>query len=185
MAARAYRFASVRGFRLGTLRFPYPLVWHTERGMHRIAASRAEMPALTGGLTRLHAEQLFDIEVAPGRSGAAAGSIVLPAPAFVTGGGAEPDWAALRARLHAQLNGTTRQGFALALTQAMFELPGHAWQIERVARELGASRRTLQMTLFRESYSFDAALRRCRRLNRLLSGDSEGDGDGGAFGPHV
>ncbi|MEK6423956.1 MAG: hypothetical protein V4801_30580 [Burkholderia gladioli] len=187
--ARAYRFASARGFRLGTLRFPYPLAWHTERGTHRIAPPRAEAPVLTGGLTRLPAEQVFDIVVMPGRSGAAAGSIVLPAPAFVDGSGAEPDWAAL----HAQLTCTARHGFALALTQAMFELPAYAWQIERVAYELAVSRRTLQMALFRECYSFNAALLRCRRLNRLLHGAGEGGGGssggyggyGSVFGPHA
>ncbi|MBN3728973.1 hypothetical protein G3N92_33035, partial [Burkholderia sp. Ac-20379] len=138
-----------------------------------------------GGLTRLPAEQLFDIEVVPGRSGAAAGAIVLPAPAFVAGGGTEPDWAALRAQLGAQPACTARHGFALALTQAMFELPGYAWRIERVARELDVSRRAIQMALFRECYSFNAALLRCRRLNRLLDGGVQRGDGGDAFGRHA
>ncbi|MGR3908323.1 hypothetical protein Q3A80_14870 [Burkholderia sp. SR8] len=116
--------------------------------------------------TEVPLECLFDVEVIPDESGAATGSLLVDAPDNVAS--TEPDWNHL-----AQLLMCSKFGFGLALTQSMFNLPTYPWAIEATAMKLGVSRRFLQMALFRESYSFESALRRCRALNHLLtSGDS-------------
>ncbi|WP_321802289.1 hypothetical protein [Burkholderia sp. BCC1988] len=159
-----YRFASTRGFRFGALRFPFPLVWKTERGSHVIAGNESAAVRDWRSCTFVPAEHLFDVEVIPDDTGAATGwlEVQMPIQPIL----AEPDWSHL-----ADLLRRSRSGFGLALTQSMFRFPSYAWEISVVAAQLGVSRRSLQMALFRESYSFDAALRRCRRLKKLLSGD--------------
>ncbi|TDG06062.1 hypothetical protein E1N52_22795 [Paraburkholderia guartelaensis] len=101
----------------------------------------------------------------PDETGAAIGWLELEIDTWTTT--TEPDWRRLM-----QAFSRNGGGFGLALAQDMFRLPWYAWRIEDVARALGVTRRSLQMALFRESYSFDAALRRCRRLNQMLR---EGD----------
>lgn len=159
-----YAFVSLRGFHLSALQFPFPLVWRVERGSIRISA-RANVNAIAAGRsTRVRTEELFDVDVLPDRSGAAVGhlEIALPLPASLV----EPDWS----HLASCLASSTRGGFGLALTQSMFRLPRYPWNVRTVARELGLDARILQMVLFRESYSFHAALQRCRRLTSLLNG---------------
>ena len=114
---------------------------------------------------RVRTEELFDVCAIPDETGAAIGWLELEIGAC--GAATEPDWKGLT-----QAFSRDGGGFGLALAQNMFRLPWYAWRIEDVARALGVTRRALQMALFRESYSFDAALRRCRRLNQLLR---EGD----------
>jgi hypothetical protein len=114
---------------------------------------------------RVRSEELFDVCAIPDETGAAIGWLELEINVCSTA--TEPDWKVLK-----QAFLRDGGGFGLALAQDMFRVPWYAWRIEDVARELGVTRRSLQMALFRESYSFDAALRRCRRLNQLLR---EGD----------
>lgn len=115
--------------------------------------------------TRVRAEEMFDVCAMPDETGAAIGWLELDIETLATA--TEPDWKVLK-----QAWSRDQGGFGLALAQDMFRLPLYAWRIEDVARALSVTRRSLQMALFRESYSFDAALRRCRRLNQLLR---EGD----------
>lgn len=105
--------------------------------------------------------EMFDVYMMPDQTGAVAGrleiDLVLPASQ------SEPDWDAL-----ACTYSTDPRGFGLSLAQTMFRLPWYPWRLETVASRLGTKPRSLQIVLFRESYSFDAALRRCRQLNTLL-----------------
>ncbi|MEM5310306.1 hypothetical protein [Paraburkholderia sp. JHI869] len=110
---------------------------------------------------RVRTEEMFDVCAIPDETGAASGWLELEIGSWETA--TEPGWNVLK-----QAFLFDGGGFGLAMAQEMFRLPWYAWRIEDVARELGVTRRSLQMTLFRESYSFDAALRRCRRLNELL-----------------
>jgi hypothetical protein len=113
---------------------------------------------------RLKAEQLFGIHMTPDSSGAV--TINLAIDVGQTTRRPEPDWAEL-ARVYLEA-----RGFGQALAQSMFKNPLYPWNLGQTASALGAQPRSLQMALFREGYSFDAALRRCRRLHTLLE---EGD----------
>lgn len=155
-----YRFDTTRKIEWKGLRLPFASTWRAERGHHVLTRRLGERPLHLNVPTRIWAEELIDVCAVPDQTGAATGWLELDIEtrAAIT----EPDWNALRQAF------TASGGFGLALAQAMFRLPQYAWRIEQVARELGVTRRSLQMTLFRESYSFDAALRRCRRLHEWL-----------------
>jgi hypothetical protein len=168
---KVYRIASTRGFRIESLRFPFPLTWCAERGTHKVSRGTDPVTIEPGRQTDLRTEQLFDIEVVPDSSGAATGWLKLQVPPYSPR--AEPDWAYLKT----VLAGSCRLGIGLELTRSMFSFPGFHWKIDRVARMLGVSPRILQMALFRESYSFAATLARCRRLNQILTDDFPFHGD--------
>jgi hypothetical protein len=163
-----YRFHTTRKTEWKGLRLPFTSIWRAERGHHVLTRRLGEEPLRLHVPMRIRAEELIDICAVPDRTGAASGWLELEVD--VCADATEPDWNALRQAITAGSS-----GFGLALAQAMFKLPRYAWRIEEVACELGVTRRALQMTLFRESYSFDAALRRCRRLSEWLSdGDLRG-----------
>ncbi len=143
------------------LRFPFPLTWRAERGHHALTRRAGIGHAVLNCPVRVRVEELFDARAIPDETGAATGWLELDID--LRGAVCGPDWHELAVALR-RGNGS----FGLALTQGMFKAPSYAWTIEEVARELGVTRRELQMTLFRESYSFDAALKRCRSLNGLL-----------------
>lgn len=104
---------------------------------------------------------MFDVSMMPDETGAVTGRLEIDLD--VSDAEAEPDWNALAAALSSNV-----RGVGLALTQTMFRFPWHGWKLEAVAARLDTTPRMLQMALFREAYSFDATLRRCRRLNSLL-----------------
>lgn len=160
-AVHVYRFDTTRKMEWKGLRFPFASTWRAERGHHVLTRRLGEKPLRPDIPTRIWPEELIDVCAIPDQTGAATGWLELDIDASVTA--TEPDWNALRQAFKAS------GGFGLALAQAMFRLPQYTWRIEEVAHELGVTRRSLQMTLFRESYSFDAALRRCRRLHEWLS----------------
>ncbi|MEX3985126.1 hypothetical protein AB4Y45_39875 [Paraburkholderia sp. EG287A] len=147
------------------LRFPFAVAWRAERGHHVLTSRLGGKQLDLNAPMRVRTEEMFDVYAIPDESGAASGWLELEIGAYTAA--MEPDWKGLT-----QAFSRDGGGFGLALAQAMFRLPWYAWRIEDVARALGVTRRSLQMALFRESYSFDAALRRCRRLNQLLR---EGD----------
>jgi hypothetical protein len=155
-----YRFDATRAVELKGLRFPFASTWRAERGHHVLTKRMGRQRLNLDAPMRVDREEMIDVCAIPDETGAASGWFELHTGVCVST--TVPDWATLSAAF------SRGEGFGLALTQAMFGLPGYAWRIEIVAAELGITRRALQMTLFRESYSFDAALRRCRRLNQLL-----------------
>lgn len=106
-------------------------------------------------------EEMFDVHMMPDETGAVTGRLEIDL--MLRNKQSEPDWHSLA--LSYACNG---RGFGLALTQSMFASPSYPWTLESLAARLGARPRAIQMALFRESYSFDAALRRCRSLHTLL-----------------
>jgi len=157
----AYQFVATRDVELKGLRFPFSLRWHCGRGIHQLSKSHGGELFRQMGKVHIRREEMFDVYMAPDRTGAVTGrleiDLVLPSSQ------SEPDWEAL-----ARTYSTHPRGFGLSLAQTMFQLPWYPWQIEAVASRMDTKPRSLQMVLFRESYSFDAALRRCRQLNTLL-----------------
>jgi hypothetical protein len=164
-AVHVYRFDTMRETQLKGLRFPFALAWRAERGCHVLTSRLGGKQLGLNAPMRVRTEEMFDVCAIPDETGAASGWLELEIDACTTA--TVPDWNGLM-----QAFSRDGGGFGLALAQAMFRLPWYAWRIEDAARALGVTRRSLQMALFRESYSFDAALRRCRRLNQLLR---EGD----------
>jgi len=164
-AVNLYRFDTTRETQLKGLRFPFALAWRAERGRHVLTSRLGGKQLGVNAPIRVRTEEMFDVCAIPDETGAAIGWLELEIDTWTTT--TEPDWRRLM-----QAFSRNGGGFGLALAQDMFRLPWYAWRIEDVARALGVTRRSLQMALFRESYSFDAALRRCRRLNQLLR---EGD----------
>jgi len=164
-AVHIYRFDTMRETQLKGLRFPFALAWRAERGRHVLTSRLGGKELGLNAPMRVRTEEMFDVCAIPDETGAASGWLELEIDGCLTA--SEPDWKGLT-----QAFSRDRGGFGLALAQDMFRLPTYAWRIDDVARALGVTRRSLQMALFRESYSFDAALRRCRRLNQLLH---EGD----------
>ena len=154
-----YQLNATRGVRLDDLRFPFPSHWRTVRGIQRLSTSKDT------GLTshpelRLKAEQLFGIQMTPDSSGAV--TINLSMDFGPTVPSLEPNWVELgRVYLEAC-------GVGPSLARSMFRMPNYQWKLGETASALGVRPRSLQMALFREGYSFDATLRRCRRLHTLL-----------------
>jgi hypothetical protein len=157
----AYQFVATRGVELKGLRFPFPLRWYSERGIHRLSKGCRGELLRRGGYARIRLEELFDVQMTPDETGAVTGRLELGLTVKNTL--SEPDWRAL-----ALMYSSKYRGFGVVLAQNMFQLPWYPWTIETVASRLDTKPRALQMTLFRECYSFDAALRRCRRLDTLL-----------------
>ncbi|SIT41411.1 conserved hypothetical protein [Paraburkholderia ribeironis] len=154
-----YQLSATRSVQLNDLRFPFPSHWRAVRGTQRLStASNAGLSLHSEA--RVRAEQLIDIFMTPDTSGGVTTHLTIdfgpmtPRP--------DPDWDELgRVYHHAR-------GFGLALARSMFQTPYYPWKLHETASALGTLPRSLQKTLFRECYSFDAALRRCRRLNGLL-----------------
>ncbi|MBN3793055.1 hypothetical protein [Burkholderia sp. Ac-20353] len=157
----AYQFIATRGVELKALRFPFPLRWHSERGILQLSTACGGELVCRGSNVPVRPEELFDVQMAPDETGAVAGRLELGLT--VKGPLLEPDWDTLTS-----IYSSNGRGFGLALAQNMFRLPWYPWSLENVASQLDTKPRALQMTLFRECYSFDAALRRCRRLDTLL-----------------
>lgn len=108
-------------------------------------------------------EELFDSHILPDAHGSAAGQLVIAADFDHAGSASEPDWSSLRS---AYARGSS--GFGLALAQSMFKHPWYVWDIQLVAARLELTSKGLQTALFRDAYSYEAALRRCRRLHGML-----------------
>ena len=157
----AYRFVATRGVELRGLRFPFALRWHTGRGIHQLSKTHSGQRYRPGGEVRIRLEEMFDVHMLPDETGAVTGRLEIEL--ITADGPSEPDWHRL-----ALIYSPHGRGFGLALTQSMFGLPWYPWTLESVAGRLCATPRSIQMALFRESYSFDAALRRCRHLHTLL-----------------
>ncbi|WP_124500876.1 MULTISPECIES: hypothetical protein [unclassified Burkholderia] len=157
----AYQFVATRSVELTGLRFPFPLKWYAERGFLRISNEGRGELLFQGGNADVRVEESFDIRMTPDETGAVAGRLELDLT--VKSALTEPEWGDLAAAYSG-----SRRGFGVALTQNMFQLPRYAWTLEKVASKLDIKPRALQMTLFRECYSFDSALRRCRQLDMLL-----------------
>jgi hypothetical protein len=155
----------MRETQLKGLRFPFALAWRAERGRHVLTSRLGGKQLGLNAPMRVRTEEMFDVYAIPDETGAASGWLELEIDGWTTA--TVPDWNGLT-----QAFSRDGGGFGLALAQAMFRLPWYAWRIEDAACALGVTRRSLQMALFHESYSFDAALRRCRRLDQLLR---EGD----------
>lgn len=161
-----YDFFATRDIQWTDLRFPFPLRWRMGRGFHSLCAREGAALIRRAGEVQVKAEQLFDVSVAPDETGAVTGRIMLCG--MIDAAGPEPDWPRL---LHIY---TVQSGvFGLALTQSMFQLPRYPWNMQDVAAQLHTEPRELQMMLFRQCYSFCAALRRCRALNKLLTMSSK------------
>ncbi|SAK63034.1 hypothetical protein AWB82_03260 [Caballeronia glebae] len=148
------------------MRFPFSVGWHAERGAHYIRRGAGEGHLEAGAIARIKAEELFDICLVPDHTGAVAGTIELEVDTLASG--PEPDWVSLATAFL-----ECSPSFGLALTQEMFRLPWYGWGPETVATKLETTRRCVQQKLFREAYSFYAALRRCRRLHSLLNRDAQ------------
>ncbi|WP_124612020.1 hypothetical protein [Burkholderia sp. Bp9143] len=157
----AYQFFALREVTLTDLRFPFTARWYSERGVVKLSKRYGSELVRRDGFAHVRREELFDVAMSPDQTGAVAGQLQLDLPA--QGGNSEPDWCALAA---AYENGKGGLGFVLA--QNMFLLPEYPWTISALASRLAIKPRMLQMSLFQECYSFDAVLRRCRRLNALL-----------------
>ncbi|AFT90175.1 hypothetical protein LMG9964_06248 [Paraburkholderia phenoliruptrix] len=154
-----YQLSATRSVRIDNLRFPFPLRWRAVRGRFRLSTAR-NAGDTTRSEVRLRAEQLFDICMTPDSSGAVTTNLAIDFGPFRPR--LEPDWDEL-GRVYPY-----SRGFGLALVRSMFQSPYFPWDLRETAWALRTPPRSLQMTLFREGYSFDAALRRCRQLNTLL-----------------
>jgi hypothetical protein len=154
-----YQLSAMRNVRIGDLRFPFPSRWRAVRGTQRVSTSNdTGLPAHSE--VRIKAEQLFDIHMTPDSSGAVTTHLTIDLGPITLR--SEPDWDEL-----GRAYPFTR-GFGMVLARSMFQIPVYPWNLRETASALRTQPRSLQMTLFREGYSFDAALRRCRRLNVLL-----------------
>ncbi len=160
-----YQFSSTQPAELKGIRFPFLMEWHAERGAHHIQRGLGGQVLEKDKSARIRPEELFHIYLVPDHTGAVAGTIELEVD--MPARGSQPGWESLATALSAN-----SRGFGLALTQAMFRLPGYAWSLETVAAELKTTRRCVQQKLFREGYSFCAALHRCRRLHSFINKDS-------------
>jgi hypothetical protein len=157
----AYQLNATRSVQIEGLRLPFPSHWRSVRGTQRLTTSNdARLESASD--VRVKAEQLFGLHMTPDSSGAVTVDLVIDVG--LTLPRAEPDWTEL-ARVFLKT-----RGFGPALARSMFQLPFYPWKLGETAAALGTQPRSLQMTLFREGYSFDAALRRCRRLHILLDG---------------
>lgn len=157
------RFSLSRPVHLRDLRFPFPLVWTADRGSHAISGTGGAALLAQGIGWPVAAETLFSMQIAPGVQGVASGTLSLDCP--VRAPAHAPDWGALR-RAYAAHD----VPFGRVLAQHMFCHPSCAWRLADTAAALGVETRALQMRLFREAYSFAAALKRCRMLRVLLAG---------------
>ncbi|WP_155630848.1 hypothetical protein [Burkholderia cepacia] len=157
----AYQFIATRVVELKELRFPFPLKWHPERGIHHLSNECGGELLRRGSFIGVRPEELFDVQMMPDETGAVAGRVELNLTVISTP--LEPDWDTLES-----VFSNNCRGFGVLLAQSMFQLPWYPWTIKTVASRIGTKPRALQMALFRECYSFDAVLRRCRRLNTLL-----------------
>ncbi|WP_233859538.1 hypothetical protein [Paraburkholderia sp. HD33-4] len=106
---------------------------------------------------------MFDSLILPDAYGSAAGQLLIAVDFGHPGSACEPDWSALRS---ACKRGS--EGLGLALAQTMFTHPWYEWQLRPVASQLGTTSKGLQAALFRDGYSYESALRRCRRLHGML-----------------
>ena len=157
------RFSFSRPVHLRDLRFPFPLVWTADRGTHAISGTAGAALLAPGVDWPVAAETLFSMKIAPGVQGVASGMLALDCPGDAYAH--EPDWRALR-RAYAAHD----VPFGRVLAQQMFRHPSWPWRLADTAAALGVETRSLQMRLFREAYSFAAALKRCRMLRVLLAG---------------
>ncbi|WP_321897430.1 hypothetical protein [Burkholderia cepacia] len=157
----AYQFIATRVVELKELRFPFPLKWHPVRGIHHLSTGCGEALIRRDSYINIRPEELFDVQMTPDETGAVAGRVELSLTMIDTL--LEPDWDTL-----ASVYSKNCRGFGVLLAQNMFQQPWYPWTIRAVASRLDTKPRALQMALFRECYSFDAMLRRCRRLNTLL-----------------
>jgi len=157
----AYRFVATRGVEIRELRFPFALRWHAGRGIHLLSKTHGGARFRSGDEVRIGLEEMFDVRMIPDETGAVTGRLELEQ--MIRAERPVPDWRWLALAYSAH-----GRGFGLALTQSMFGLPWYPWTLDSLATHLCAKPRSIQMALFRESYSFDAALRRCRHLNTLL-----------------
>jgi hypothetical protein len=157
----AYRFVATRGVEITGLRFPFALRWCAGRGIHQLSRSRSGERFRPCGEVLIHREEMFDVHMMPDATGAVTGRLEIDL--MQRHEQSEPDWRSL-----ALTYVSSGRGFGLAVTQSMFALPAYSWTLDALAARLGATPRAIQMALFRESYSFDAALRRCRYLHTLL-----------------
>jgi len=157
------RFCFSRPVHLRDLRFPFALVWTADRGTHAISGTAGAALLAPGVGWPVAAETLFSMKLAPDVQGVASGMLSLACPAGTHT--REPDWGALR-RAYAAHD----VPFGRVLAQQMFCHPSCPWRLADTAAALGIEVRALQMRLFREAYSFAAALKRCRMLRVLLAG---------------
>lgn len=157
-------FTLSRPIRACGLRFPYSLNWQRASGLHVISADCAfvRASASTSASWALPPETCFSVAIEPDAHGCAAG--LLTFDSFTGIPGTKPDYAALA---HAFAQPTPPFGRTLA--QQMFSSPDYPWNAAEIAACLGIDTRTLQMRLFREAYSFAAALRRGRLLRCFLA----------------
>ncbi|AQH02625.1 hypothetical protein A9R05_27220 [Burkholderia sp. KK1] len=158
-----YTFVSPRGAALLRLRIPFPLTWRSERGFLRVLKSDTERTFGQSGSFFVPTEELFDSHILPDAHGSAAGQLVIAADFDHAGLACEPDWSSLRS-----VYARGSRGLGLALAQSMFKHPWYGWDIQLVAARLELTSKGLQTALFRDAYSYEAALRRCRRLHGML-----------------
>jgi hypothetical protein len=158
-----YQFIAPRGADLLRLRIPFPLTWRAERGSLRVLKSDTDRSFGQRGSFFVPTEELFDSHIQADAYGGASGHLVIATDVACAATAGEPDWHALR---FAYARGS--RGFGLALAQSMFTHPGYAWDIHAVVSHLDASLKGVQTALFRDAYSYDATLRRCRRLHDMF-----------------
>jgi len=151
----------MREVTLTDLRFPFTARWYSERGVVKLSRRYGSELVRRGHFAHVRREELFDVAMSPDQTGAVAGQLQLDLPA--RSGNTEPDWPALASAYE-----NTEGGLGFVLAQNMFFAPEYPWTIGALASRLAIKPRMLQMRLFQECYSFDAVLRRCRRLNALL-----------------
>ncbi len=156
-----YQLNATRSVRLDDLRVPFPSHWRTVRGTQRLSTSN-DIDLTLHSEWHLRAEQLFAIQMTPDSSGAVTVNVSMDLGPTMPGLG--PDWVEL-ARVFKEACGV-----GPALARSMFKTPAYKWALDETAATLGARPRSLQMALFREGYSFNATLRRCRRLHALFEG---------------
>ncbi|CAN7666881.1 hypothetical protein LJR230_005069 [Trinickia sp. LjRoot230] len=155
-------FTLSRPIRARGLRFPYALNWQRVSGTHVISADSSFVRTHAGASWVLPAENCFSVAIEPDAHGCAAGMLIFDS--FTEVSGMKPDYAAL-AHAFAQ----PAPPFGQTLAQQMFSSPDYPWSAAEIATCLGIDKRTLQMRLFREAYSFASALRRCRLLRCFLA----------------
>ncbi|AJZ56984.1 hypothetical protein OI25_7331 [Paraburkholderia fungorum] len=149
-----------RPIRLRRLILPFDFASRLERGRQLFEVGGHAKRAENDGTVRIAAWTRFDYAVAPDECGSVSSfwSIDVSLMPF-----ADAD---LRRRM--------RHDVPRTLAQQMFCKPGHAWNAEEVARQLGCTERKLRSLLFAQNESFTSILRRQRLMCILLKMFDEG-----------
>jgi hypothetical protein len=143
------------------IRFPFPSTWTSLCGEQAVSHGALTRVSRPGAQCLIPAEKLFSFAITPGVEGHASGRLSLHTAELTAD--QEPDWRSLE-----RVFETRTQRFGLALAQAMFMQPDHAWSLQEICEALAITEREIRTRLFREDYGFASTLRRCRALHLLL-----------------